>query len=185
MEEKNKAIEHKNNSLSRLDLSFLTHIKLEEYKQCHLLSYWINDFSNYHDNERTFDISKSGRFQRGSIIKVNLGYNIGNELGGLHYCIVLNKKDNLKNGTLNILPLTSKKENKIYPSCCINLGRELYDKLNQNNSSDKPKESIGLIHQITTISKQRIYNDTTLKKIKISNDKLDLIDRKIKEFFTK
>lgn len=50
-----------------------------------------------------------------NLIKVNLGFNIGSELGGLHYCVVLNKKDNQKNGVLNIVPLTSKKENKKYP----------------------------------------------------------------------
>ena len=48
-------------------------------------------------------------FKRGDIIKVNLGYNIGNELGGLHYCVVINKFDNPFNGTLNVIPLTSKK----------------------------------------------------------------------------
>ena len=34
----------------------------------------------YHDEERKFDIAKS----RGDVIKVNLGFNIGNELVGLH-----------------------------------------------------------------------------------------------------
>ena len=163
----------------------MKHIELKEYKQSDLLAYWINDFSNYHDNERSFDISKSGRYKRGTIIKVNLGFNIGNELGGLHYCVVLNKNDNLKSGTLNVLPLTSKKENKTYPYFCVNLGTELYDKINQNDTSVSPKESIGLIHQITTISKQRIFNDITLKRIRLSDDKLDLIDKKISEFLIK
>ena len=40
------------------------------------MAYWINDFSVYHDEERNFDISKSGVFSRGDIIKVNLGFNI-------------------------------------------------------------------------------------------------------------
>ena len=182
---KNKAINHKNKSLNRLDLSFLTHINLKEYKQSHLLAYWINDYAIYHDNERTFNISKSGRYVRGSVIKVNFGYNVGNEFGGLHYCIVLNKNDNLKNGTLNVLPLTSKKDNKRYPDYCVNLGSDLYDKLNVNSNSSAPIESIGLIHQITAISKQRIFNDPMLKKIRISNESLDLIDKKIIAFFIK
>lgn len=38
----------------------------------------------YHDEERKFDIAKSGMYSRGDVIKVNLGFNIGNELGGLH-----------------------------------------------------------------------------------------------------
>lgn len=184
-DKKAEAIMHKDNSLHRLDMSFLTHIKLHEYKQTHLLAYWINDFAIYHDNEKTFDLSKSGRYVRGSVIKVNFGYNIGNEFGGLHYCVVLNKKDNLKNGTLNVLPLTSKKDNKKYPDCCVNLGTDLYNKLNANTSSNEPIESIGLIHQITAVSKLRIFNDPILKKVRISNENLDLIDQKIAEFFMK
>ena len=223
---KNNVILHKDNSLSRLYLSFLKHIELSEYKKSELLAYWIHDYAVYHDAERDFDITKSGVFHRGDIIKVNLGFNIGNELGGLHYCVVLNKKDNPKNGVLNIVPLTSKKVNKRYPRSCVNLGNELYNILNQNiekenmrlnklliklddfeeipksiqdsiskemkyinqlsKSIDKyKKESIVLINQITTISKQRIFFDVVLKNVRLSNESLDLIDEQIIKFFTK
>lgn len=47
MELKNNAIIHKDNSLTRLDLSFLTHIELSEYKKSDLLAYWIKDFAEY------------------------------------------------------------------------------------------------------------------------------------------
>ena len=100
IEQKSSSIMHKDNSLNRLDLSFLKHIELSEYKKSDLLAYWLNDFAEYHDEERTFDISKSGIYSRGDVIKVNLGFNIGNELGGLHSCIVLNKYDNTRNDTL-------------------------------------------------------------------------------------
>ena len=46
-------------------------------------------------------------------------------LGGLHYCIVLEKFDNPKNGTLTVIPLTSKKSNKVYSKCTLNLGKEI------------------------------------------------------------
>ena len=127
IELKNNAIIHKDNSLNRLDLSFLKHIELSEYKKSDLLAYWINDFAEYHDEERTFDIAKSGMYSRGDVIKVNLGFNIGNELGGLHYCIVLNKYDNTRNGALNVIPLTSRKDGKKYDSSSVNLGKELYN----------------------------------------------------------
>lgn len=71
IELKNNAVIHKDNSLNRLDLSFLKHIELSEYKKCDLLAYWINDFSEYHDEERTFNIAKSGMYSRGDVIKVN------------------------------------------------------------------------------------------------------------------
>lgn len=52
------------------------------------------------------------KYKRGSIIKANLGFNVGNEEGGLHYCIVLDKTNALSSGTLTVIPLTSIKENK-------------------------------------------------------------------------
>ena len=226
IELKNSVIIHKNNSLKRLDLSFLKHIKLSEYKKSELLAYWIYDYAVYHDEERTFNIAKSGMYSRGDVIKVNLGFNIGNELGGLHYCIVLNKYDNTRNGALNVIPLTSRKDGKKYDSSSVNLGKELYnifqnkiekerqklqqvlDKLgktenvpiNIRNIIEKEKnyiekmeseiakmkkDSIALINQITTISKQRIFKDTIRRNVKISSKSLNLIDKQIIKFFTK
>ncbi len=93
----------------------------------------------YHDEERTFNIAKSGIYSRGDVIKVNLGFNIGNELGGLHYCIVLNKYDNTKNGTLNVIPLTSRKDGKKYDSSSVNLGKELYNVFQDKIEKEKQK----------------------------------------------
>lgn len=226
IEIKSNTIFHKNSSLKRLDVSFLKHINFKEYKTSDLLAYWIKDFSRYHDEEKYFDCSKSGVFSRGNIIKANLGFNIGNELGGLHYCIILNKYDNMRNGTLNIVPLTSRKENKKYNASTVNLGNELYNILNFNLEKEKIKfneillklnrlddipsllqktieiertnikklekeiskmkqDSIVLINQITTISKQRIYTDSLIRKVKLSNNSLNLIDEHIIKYFTK
>ncbi len=223
---KNKAILHKDNSLNRLDVTFLKHIELSEYKKSDLLAYWINDFAEYHDEERTFNIAKSGMYCRGDVIKVNLGFNIGNELGVLHYYIVLNKYDNTRNGALNVIPLTSRKDSKKYDASSVNLGKELYNVFQEKIEKEKQKlqqildelekiddvpiniqniiekeqkyikkmkceiskmkkDSIALINQITTISKQRIFKDTVRRNVKISSESLDLIDKQIIKFFTK
>lgn len=227
-DEKNYAIEHKDFALKKLDNSFARHIELEEYKQSHLLSYWFTDFANYHDTEKDFKdntLKTLKIFKRGDVVKVNLGYNVGNELGGLHYCIVLNKKDNPYSGTLNVIPLSSSKEDKTYnPNTCIDLGDELYNLLSKKSElefssisialenikdpinveeikklstraeylSKLDKElskmkhgSFALLHQITTISKQRLYKTSILSGIKVSNHSLNLIDEKIKKLYTK
>ena len=230
--EKINAILHKDSALKRLDNSFVKHIEKQEYKKSDILAYWIKDFSNYHDEEENFNPSNLRVFKRGDIIKVNLGFNVGNELGGLHYCVVISKKDNKKSGTLNIVPLSSFKENKKYnESTCLDLGDELYTSISNRQKNlanettqeaheilkiepqnmeksdlEKLKEiaqqldylakinfevekmkhgTIALVHQITTISKQRIYRTDMLKNIKLSNSSLDKIDKKIKELFTK
>lgn len=227
VDEKSEAIAHKDSSIKRLDISFNKHIELKEYKKSNLLAYWISDFAEYHDNEQNFDFKSLKTFKRGDIIKVNLGFNIGKELGGLHYCIVLNKKDNPYNGTLNVIPLSSAKENKTFNvNTCVNLGDELYnlllDKLNNEldiatsmiikfqESTDRDIEklnelnrkaiylrkihdettklkhgSFALVHQITTISKQRIFKTPLLSKISISDDSLEKIDNTINKLFMK
>lgn len=73
-------IHHKNLSLNRLNQSFEKHIDLKEYKKSDILAYWINDFANYHDDEKTFDSTKLKRYKRGDIIKANLGFNIGRRI---------------------------------------------------------------------------------------------------------
>ena len=146
-----------------------------------------------------------------------MDYTIGNELGGLHYCIVLNKYDNTRNGTLNVISLTSRKDNKKYNSSSVNLGQELYKVFQEKIEKEKQKlqqildelekiedipiniqniigkeqkyiekmeneifkmkkDSIALINQITTISKQRIFKDTVRRNVKISSNSFDLID---------
>ena len=80
-EEKNHAISLKDSALRNLKLSLDKHINAKEYKLSNNLSYWIKTFSKYHDEEKEFDFSKIKTYSRGDIIKVNLGFNVGNELG--------------------------------------------------------------------------------------------------------
>ena len=121
----------------------------------------------------------------------------------------------MRNGTLNVVPLTSRKINKKYDYYTVNLGNELYNKLQVKLKKEKEKiysrqselniiekekvyiekmekeiskmkeDSIALINQITTISKQRIYTDLLTRNVKLSNKALDLIDEKIIKYFTK
>ena len=127
---------------------------------------------------------------------------------------------------MNVIPLTSRKDNKKYDSSSVNLGKELYnvfqDKIEKEKQklqqilnelkkieyipiniqnivereqkyiekmedeiSRMKKDSIALINQITTISKQRIFKDTVRRNVKISGESLDLIDKQIMKFFTK
>lgn len=218
---------HKQIALNQLDSLLTYHIENNNFKKANLLSYWFEDFAKYNLAEETFNPKLLKKYKRGSIIKANLGFNVGNEEGGLHYCIVIDKSNALSSGTLTVIPLTSIKENKKYNSTTLNLGDEIYlnlkkicDNMSQKLSkefediwkfptekveqfnldfkyikkvekeiSKMKKGSIALVSQITTISKQRIYDPKTssdiLANLRISNTTLDLIDSKIKELFIK
>lgn len=56
-----------------------------------------------------------------------------------HYCIVLNKYDNTRNGALNVIPLTSRKDGKKYDSSSVNLGKELYNVFQEKIEKEKQK----------------------------------------------
>lgn len=219
---------HKKNSLNKLDSLLSYYIEQEDYRKVHLLSFWFEDFVMYNLSEKTFKPKLLKKYKRGSIIKANLGFNVGNEEGGLHYCIVLDKNNAISSGTLTVVPLTSVKENKKYNELAtVNLGDEIYlnltkicdtmtanlsekykdiwklptEKVEQFNNDFKyikkvekeiskmKKGSVALVSQITTISKQRIYdpktNSDVLSKLKVSGSTLDLIDNKFRELFLK
>ena len=98
---------HKKNSINKLDSLLSYYIEQEDYKKVHLLSFWFEDFAMYNLSEKTFEPKLLKKYKRGSIIKANLGFNVGNEEGGLHYCIVLDKNNAISSGTLTVVPLTS------------------------------------------------------------------------------
>ena len=58
------------------------------------------------------------------------------------------------------------------------------DKMSKEINKMK-QDSIALINQITTISKQRLFDDIILRKVYLSSNSLDLIDNQIIKFFTK
>ncbi|WP_203264287.1 type II toxin-antitoxin system PemK/MazF family toxin [Streptococcus uberis] len=98
------------------------------------ISYWIKDWVKYQRDEKGFKPEKIGRFKRGSVIKVNLGFNIGSEEGGLHYAIVLDKNNSIRNKVITIIPLTSVKDNKDInklPNDQVYLGDEIIRKLTE------------------------------------------------------
>lgn len=98
------------------------------YKRAALLYYWLRDYKNYIRNEHTFAPQYYPAFERGNIINVNLGFNLGSETGGLHYALVI-CNSNRHNPVLNIIPLSSMKANKtpddLRPTE-VYLGKELY-----------------------------------------------------------
>ena len=67
----------------------------EKYKNAALLTYWLFDYLRYLQMEDTFNPRFNIKYQRGQIVYVNFGYRIGSELGGCHYAIVLDVKNEL------------------------------------------------------------------------------------------
>lgn len=248
---KEDVVKNKNKSISKINEYFdKCLLKDDKYiKKVNLLSYWLNDYINYIEQEEIFNPAQLKNYSRGDIIKVNLGFNVGNEEGGLHYCVVLDKKNAISHSTITVIPLTSLKPSTKLHKTSVFIGDEIYKSLDLKNNNllketkrqltlserqlgllDRLPEttdeekiiknfkieeitnkmsdnllrlelikkidkellqmksgSVALINQITTISKQRIYNPKKdfdiLSGITLSNEKMKLIDEKIKKLF--
>lgn len=97
-------------------------------KKVNLISYWQKDYIKYIKDEKSFEPRNLKTYERGDIIKVNLGFNVGSELGGLHYCVVIDKKNNRNSPVVTVIPLSSQKTNKVNKNS-IMLGNDIYNKL--------------------------------------------------------
>jgi hypothetical protein len=162
--------------------------KHEDVNKASLILYWIHDYIRFLNKELTYDSRKALRYNRGSIIKVHFGFRIGNEFGGLHYAVVLNKHDAKSSGTLTVVPLTSIQDGrKIHPSS-INIGDEVFRKVISKHDLQKRKlndEVIQIISELDDITKnhphdEALNNDESEKLLKMQariEEQIDQLDR--------
>lgn len=99
-----------------------------DIKKVNIISYWLKDYINYIKEENDFKPINLKTYERGDIIKVNLGFNIGSELGGLHYCVVIDKKNNRNLPVVTVVPLSSQKTDKVNKNSVV-LGNDIYEKM--------------------------------------------------------
>lgn len=145
---------HKNQTLSDLSVFLDTLIENpQDAKRADLISYWLRDFQSYISQEKSFNASKIKSYKRGDVVKVNLGFNIGSEQGGLRYAVVLDKNNKHNAKTITIVPLTSQKENRETYERDVELGRELYTRLKAKYDS-----------ALAELEKKRIKHTTALDK---------------------
>ncbi|MFW3577799.1 type II toxin-antitoxin system PemK/MazF family toxin [Vagococcus fluvialis] len=92
---------------------------MSNYYKFKYLPQWLNSKGKYFQRERReFEQNKNLNFmtfKRSSLVYVDFGVNVGYELSGHHFAIILNKKDNPKNGVLSVIPISSKQKNNYVP----------------------------------------------------------------------
>ena len=72
-------------SLNNLLELYINDPSKKHLKKANLISYWIKDYVRFINFEEKFDPTKNIAYKRGNIVKLNFGFNIGSEYGGLHY----------------------------------------------------------------------------------------------------
>lgn len=145
--DKDHVIQHKKHAIRELNNLFEYYINEptgKYLKKANLLSYWFETYVKYIREEELYDPKKQIRYNRGDVIKVNFGFNVGKEYGGLHYAIVLDKNNHLSANVVTVVPLTSGTEEETYPTDVF-LGSELYSKLDVRHEQMLKKANQELI----------------------------------------
>lgn len=180
---KEELVKHKELAVQCIETYINELINSSDKKDCgraDKFSYWIEDYIKFLRYEKEFKEDKLRRYKRGEIIKVHLGYNVGSEEGGLHYCVVLDKSNSIKSSTISIVPLTSVKNGKDISNLRngeVFLGNELFTNLNSKFISKKnslEEEIKSLSELLTSIENgQCDKKDQSLKTLRERLDKLD------------
>ncbi|MFM1581495.1 type II toxin-antitoxin system PemK/MazF family toxin [Helcococcus bovis] len=182
----NEQIEIKNKLNTEALNEISSFLANSDFKKSKLLSYWFKDYIKFLSFEDKFDSKRLVRYKKGTILKVNFGFNVGSELGGLHYCVVLEKNNPLSSSVVTVAPLTSLKEkvdveNLRYTKVYIE--DELKSLL--KNKLDKIKENYQSVHgvtgKITALKEQRDKSEKELKYAlseykKMKNGSIVLLD---------
>lgn len=108
---------------------FINNPSGQRLKKANLLSYWIKDYVRMINFEEEFDPTRNISYKRGNIVKVDFGFNIGAEYGGLHYGIVLDNNNAHNSPVVTVIPLTSIKNDKQVHFNSVELGNEIYRSL--------------------------------------------------------
>lgn len=160
-------INHKNKTITILS-DYMDSLIDTDPKKVDLLSYWLHTYTNYLKFEDMFDPKKNKRYERGDIVQVNLGFNVGSEHGGLHYAVVLDNNNNHSSPVLTIIPLSSSNGANIHVTEVF-LGDDIYQKLKSKISGIKQAytEQIDEIKSIEQMIQETILS---IEKNKIDND---------------
>ncbi len=152
---------HKKIALGKLEQLIDLMIKNDPMK-ADKFSYWLEDYSSFIGYENKFNPCTLKRYKRGEVVKAHLGFRIGSEEGGLHYCVVLDKNNNLSSPIVTVIPLTSVKD----PSHLNHLRKgEIYigDAL-YNTLSKKVNDALSNIEEETSTLILRRSNSETVEK---------------------
>lgn len=153
-------------------------------KKANLISYWIKDFTRMIRYEENFIPSKNIAYKRGNIIKLNFGFNIGNEYGGLHYAIVLDNYNAHNSPVVTVIPLTSVKEGKEINENSVFLGNDLYKLLKFKHDSVFKAiiaEREELDNMMSTVENLISIAEITSKQAKASIDNTQTFNELVQE----
>lgn len=127
---KDDAIQYKKKAIKKINTlleKLLAENDTKKYKKAVLISKWLHNYVNYIEFEEIFEPKKNIAYKRGNIVKVNFGFRVGAELGGVHYAVVLDKNNNHNSDTITVVPLSSIKDDSKIHERDLKIANEFYN----------------------------------------------------------
>lgn len=142
---------------------------------------WLINYIGITNDKNYLQEDKIPDLERGHIVLVELGFNLGKEFGGRHYCIVL-RDSSITNDRVFVLPITTQK-----PSDFEKFKHSLYIEFDflpgMDRSQDKENENGSKrwcnILNIRSISKSRIIYPTDRGLPKVYDSYMREISKRI------
>lgn len=169
-------------SMNQLLEKYISSNSPDLLKKSAMISKWLKDYSNFIDFESRFSAARNIAYKRGDVVLVNLGFNIGTELGGVHYAVILDKSNPHSATNITIIPLSSLKTSpeNVHPRDCY-LGNELYQKVNLkiNTLTEKIQEQLRELNEIQNSIPYltELYENTS--KEELTSEEAILVHRKM------
>lgn len=167
--DKEKVIYNKKKAIRELNNMLEGYINSNDetlLKKANLLSYWLKQYADYVLDEKKFNVQRIISYKRGDILKLDFGFNVGSEWGGLHYAVVIENNNPHSSSVVTVLPLTSGTEEDVH-NRDLYIGKELYTKLNLKYKTvyDETKKRLAELKEIFSS-----LNDQNDEKVKVSLD---------------
>lgn len=149
------------------------------YKKIGLISSWIVKWAGYIQQENTFRPHTLKTYRQGEVVLVEFGFRIGNEMGGRHYAVVVERNNNPRSGTILLSPISSYSIGNSPNTANVDLG------VGAINNSRKGSEII--VNQTGYFSKMRIERPKNSSDTigKINNEKMNELFQKLNNKISK
>lgn len=139
LKSKEDIIKHKKAAICKLNALLESFISSNDdvlLKKTDLLAFWLESYSRYISFESNFKPAMNIAYKRGDVVKVDFGFNIGSEYGGLHYAVVLDNNNAHNSPVITVVPLTSVKDDDTTThKHNVYIGDEIYKALKLKHST--------------------------------------------------
>lgn len=162
----------------------LTRIKtiaeLMSLKRGKIYIQWLKDHADYLKRELTFNPKSMRRYKRRDIVYVNFGFNVGSEIGGPHFAVVVSDSEP-SNPVINVVPLGSLEVHQTEAALHKN---DVYLGVIPGMNG---LQSYAIPNQMRPVSKIRILAPTTKRDpvVRLDSELMDKIDKKVVSLYVK